>query len=157
MTSAMGVAGGKLLRKLEAGEVVHVTKGPIKGSNDVSRVFCKTLKDDLEGWVSIAGNAGTKFLQDGGGVYKVVKRSVMTDSFEINGEAKDDAQKLRPGTVLEVREFPKKDEESGLTRMKGKVRGPGGATGWATSSARWWTPFRLIFASCGSAASLTTA
>lgn len=133
MTSAMGVAGGKLLRKLEAGEVVHVTKGPIKGSNDVSRVFCKTLKDDLEGWVSIAGNAGTKFLQDGGGVYKVVKRSVMTDSFEINGEAKDDAQKLRPGTVLEVREFPKKDEESGLTRMKGKVRGPGGATGWVTT------------------------
>ena len=40
----------------------------------------------------------------------------------------DDSEKLRPGTVIEMLEFPKKEESSGLMRLKGKVRGREGKT-----------------------------
>merc|ERR1712194_320967 len=111
MTPEMGVAGGKPMRKLETKEIVEVFKGPIRGTNGVSRVRCKALSDDLEGWVSVAGNQGTKFLVESFNLYKVLRLSVMTDSFETNGEANaDNSTKLRPGTVLEVREFPKLEE-----------------------------------------------
>merc|ERR1712194_220584 len=137
MTPEMGVAGGKPMRKLETKEIVEVFKGPIRGTNGVSRVQCKALSDDLEGWVSVAGNQGTKFLVEGGNLYKVVKRSVMTNSFETTEDTNaDDANSLRPGTVLEVREFPRKEKSSGLMRMQGKVRAADGRTGWVTTQSK---------------------
>jgi len=133
MTTAFGIAGGKALRKLEVNEVVAVIKGPVKSDDmKVARILCKTLKDDLEGWVSVTGNQGTAFLEEFGHCYKVTRKSFMTDAFEIHAETEGSA-KLHPGTVLEVHEFPKKDETSGLTRMKGRVRAANGAVGWVTT------------------------
>jgi len=138
MTSAMGIAGGKALRKLEPKEVVHVLKGPVKDdSMKVSRIFAKALKDGLEGWVSVAGNQGTVFLADSSASYKVIRKCSLTDSFETSAEAKaEDGLQLLPGMVLEVHEAPRKDEESGLTRMKGRVKGlpAKGGVGYATTS-----------------------
>jgi len=138
MTSQMGIAGGKALRKLDPNEVVEIMKGPLKDdSMKVSRVFCKALKDDLEGWVTVAGNAGTVFLVEGANTYKVVKKSVLTDDFETTTND-DEAAKLSPGTVVEVRQFPKKDETSGLTRMQVRVLGrpASSGVGWVTVSGK---------------------
>jgi len=135
MTTQMTVAGSKALRKLELTEVVEVLKGPIReGAMTVSRILCKTQKDDLEGWVSVAGNKGTVFMEDAGNFFKVIKTTGLTDSFE-SMEATDD-NKLSHGTVLEVREKPKKDEESGITRMKGRVLSTKKKIGWVTISTK---------------------
>lgn len=137
MTSAMGIAGGKALRRLQPKEVVEVLKGPFKDDQmKVSRVFCKALKDDLEGWVSVEGNKKTIFMEQSTNCYKVIRKSCLTDSFE-DAEANDDKSKqLLQGTVLEVRESPKKDEASGLTRMKGRVvgRAASDGMGWVTTT-----------------------
>lgn len=133
MTSTMGIAGGKALRKLAPKEIVHVLKGPMKDEGTkVSRIFCKALKDNLEGWVSVAGNQGTAFLADSTACYKVIKKCSMTDSFEKT----EDGSVLSPGLILEVREPPRKDEESGLMRMKGRVKGQPAksGTGYVTIS-----------------------
>merc|ERR1711937_1050414 len=107
MTSTMGIAGGKALRKLAPKEIVHVLKGPMK-------------------------NEGTAFLADSTACYKVIKKCSMTDSFEKT----EDGSVLSPGLILEVREPPRKDEESGLMRMKGRVKGQPAksGTGYVTIS-----------------------
>jgi len=136
MTNEAEIGSGKPARKLEAGEVVEVIEGPIKDlATKVSRIRCKALKDDLEGWLSIAGNQGTVFLEEKAhGLYKVLKKTVVTDSFEMNGEDNSDESKIvKMGSIVEVREEAKKDEASGLTRMKGRVRSQDHLVGWMTT------------------------
>merc|ERR1711865_454103 len=135
ITTEMGVVGCKPLRKLAVAEVVEVLKGPMRDKNmKVSRILCKALKDGQEGRVSVAGNQGTQFLEDGGNLFKVIRKCVMTDAFETNGEANGDDNMLSPGTVLEVREFQRKDEASGATRMRGRARtADDKKVGWVTT------------------------
>jgi len=133
MTSQMTVAGSKALRKLEIKEIVEVLKPPMReGAMTVSRILCKTQKDDLEGWVSVAGNKGTVFLEDVAFVFKVVKPVALTDSFETT----DGDNMLSVGTALEVREMPRKDEESGVTRMQGRVILTEKKSGWVTTQSK---------------------
>jgi len=137
MTSSMGIVGGKALRKLEANEVVEVLKGPVKDdSMRVSRVFCRTAKDNLEGWVSVAGNQGTVFLQEDSAKFKVCKKSVLNDTFEpAEGGEGDDSKTIYSGAIIEVYDFPKKHEESGAFRMRGRVQGRSAkdGIGWVTT------------------------
>ncbi|CAE7247041.1 ycf3 [Symbiodinium sp. CCMP2592] len=77
------------LRKLEVGDVVEVLGPPTKEPEvDVMRVQVRLLADGTEGWATISGNQGTDYLQDGGGTFKVVKETLLTDDFEI-GAAKE--------------------------------------------------------------------
>ncbi|CAE7470178.1 ycf3 [Symbiodinium natans] len=80
--------------KLEVGDVVEVlgvaTKEP---EVDVMRVKVRLLTDGTEGWATISGNQGTDYLQEGGGSFKVVKETLLTDDFEI-GAAKETPKEL---------------------------------------------------------------
>jgi len=96
------------------------------------------MGDGTEGWVSVTGNQGSSYLEEGGHLFKVVKDTILTDSFELGGEKKD--KKLKEGTILEVHEWPRKEESSGLMRMKGKVRNDG-AVGWVTATGNTGTAF----------------
>merc|ERR1712048_1175078 len=90
--------------------------------------------DALEGWVTLKGNKGTIYLEEVTGQYKVTKESILTETFEIDlGPRKDDV-KLRIGDLVQVREWPKKEEKSGLVRMKVRVK-----TGAQASSVGWVT------------------
>merc|ERR1712139_528958 len=94
------------------------------------------MGDDKEGWVTPAGNQGTVYLVDGGNVFKVVKETILTGAFVIGeapeGGAKVKDRKLKVGELVEVREWAKKEETSGLMRMKVCVKSDG-QIGWATS------------------------
>mmetsp|Transcript_56253 Transcript_56253/g.91043 ORF Transcript_56253/g.91043 Transcript_56253/m.91043 type:complete len:981 (+) Transcript_56253:64-3006(+) len=141
ITDGASIADGQTLRRLEVGEVVEVLSSPAAdGDTEVMRAKCRATKDGVEGWVSISGNQGSVFLQEGGTVFKVVKETIMTESFELDGEDSKDAtkqvtdttRKLRPGELVDVRVFMIKEEKSGLLRMKCKAKSDG-ALGWVTA------------------------
>lgn len=144
LTDKLGIKESQTLRRLEIDEVLKVLKGPVKeAASGVLRTQIRSLKDETVGWVSPIGNAGTVFLKEGGRQRKVIKETVLTDSFEMDGGAGDSAPKptkLKAGEVVDVEEWPRKEETSGLMRMKVRVRSTG-ATGWVTSTGNQGTSF----------------
>uniref|UniRef100_A0A7S1PID9 EF-hand domain-containing protein n=1 Tax=Alexandrium catenella TaxID=2925 RepID=A0A7S1PID9_ALECA len=141
ITTGISIKESKTLRRLDLGEVVEILEGPTKEDTvDVLRVKAKVMKDDIEGWITLAGNQGTVFLEDGGHLFKVVKDTILTESFELDGggskdatrKLKDTTRKLKEGEIVEVREWARKEEKSGLMRMKCKVKSDG-MTGWVTT------------------------
>lgn len=134
------------LRRLDLNEVVEVLDGPLKeDSVEVRRIRGRVMKDGLEGWITVSGNQGTAFLKEGGDRFKVVKETILTDSFELDGD-KDATKrliaerKLKEDEVVELHSWPKKEETSGLTRMKARARSDG-STGWVTMIGNAGTPF----------------
>mmetsp|Transcript_108929 Transcript_108929/g.274119 ORF Transcript_108929/g.274119 Transcript_108929/m.274119 type:complete len:783 (+) Transcript_108929:114-2462(+) len=149
ITSGASIKDSKTLRRLDAGEIVEILRGPVQeGTVKVMRVNAKVMKDDLEGWITVSGNQGTTFLEDGGNVFKVVTETILTECFELDGttsagatkKVKDMTRKLKVGEIVEVREWAKKEEKSGLMRMKCKCRSDG-ATGWVTTVGNQGTVF----------------
>lgn len=133
LTEEFTIKDAKTVRRLEAGDVVEVLEGPQKEeTSDVIRVRARTLADSLEGWVTIAGNQGSIFLKEGGATWKVLKETILTENFEIEASKEErikvkerSTRKLKPGELLELREWGKKQEVTGITRMKCKVKSDG--------------------------------
>jgi Ca2+-binding EF-hand superfamily protein len=123
----------KILRRLDEGEVVEMITAPsMDEESEVKRMRVKALQDDLDGWVSPVGNAGTVFFEEGGSTFKVVKETILTGAFVIGAPSAQKDKKLKVGEVVEVREWAKKEETSGLMRMQVRVKSDG-QIGWATS------------------------
>merc|ERR1719482_991855 len=124
----------KPLRRLVEGEVVEALTGPTKedDESEISRIKVKAMNDGTEGWVTPVGNQGTVFLEDGGNIFKVVKETILTGAFVIGENSKQKDRKLKVGETVEVREWARKEEASGLMRMKVRVQSDG-QIGWATS------------------------
>jgi hypothetical protein len=120
----------KAARRLEVGEVLEAVEGPIADDSlGVERVKCKCTRDGAIGWVTLAGNQGTKFLELGGNCMTCVKETSLTESLAADGGAT--LRSLSKGEVLEVLEASVKDEASGQMRIKGRSR-VDGSIGWAT-------------------------
>jgi len=139
ITEGKDIKDSKTIRRLEVGETVEVLEGPIKdGTVDIERVHVKVLKDDLTGWVTISGNKGTAYLEEGGHLFKCMKETIFTPEFELESSAedsrklKDTTRKLKVGEVLEVYEWPRAQEKTGLTRMRARCRSDR-KIGWATT------------------------
>jgi len=136
ITEGISIKDSKTLRRLELNEVVEVVEGPKKEDKaDVMRIRVKVMKDDIEGWITPVGNQGTVFLEEGAHTWKVVKETIMTESFSLSGDGaskklKDDTRKLKVNELVEVRDWPKKDE-SGCMRMQVKAKSDG-QVGWVT-------------------------
>jgi len=128
MTDNQVIKESKVLRRMELGEVLEFLANPVK-EGELLRVKARAVKDDITGWVTIQGNQGTAYLKEGGGEYKVIKETLLTESFEIGAAPKDvkkkTSRKLKVGEVMLVREWDKKDETTGLTRMKIKTKSDG--------------------------------
>jgi len=138
MTESMGIKDTKTVRRLEVGEVVQILEGPIKEETmDVLRVRVKALKDDAEGWTTVAGNQGSMYLKEGVS-FKVIKETILTEGFEIEvpkeeaRKIQQSTRKLKPGEIVELRVWGRKQEDTGLTRMKIKVKSDG-TVGYVTS------------------------
>jgi len=128
------------VRRLEVDEVVEVLEGPKKEEDSaVERVYVSAKKDGAVGWVTVAGNQGTTYLEEGGNLFRVIAETIFTSTFELDStestetrKVKDVTRKLKVGELLEVRVWPQKEEKTGLTRMKGKIQSDG-KVGWATT------------------------
>lgn len=134
MTSEFVAHGSKVMRRLEVGEVLEVLEGPtLEESVGVMRLRAKSVKDGNEGWVSVASNLGTKYLEEVLGnenldVYRVLKATNLTDGLDSNEVVRE----LKEGEVLEKIEFPKINLNSVL-RLRAKAK-EDGKSGWATVS-----------------------
>jgi len=141
VTEGLSIKESKTLRRLEIGEVVELLEGPSEEETvKVMRLKVKVMKDDLEGWVTKSGNQGTNFLVEGGNQFKVVTETILTETFALDGSGakastkrlKDTTRKLKVGELVEVREWPAKEEKSGLMRMKCRTKSDG-ITGYVTT------------------------
>lgn len=120
------------IRMLAVGEVFASDEAPQRDEEaDVTRVRGRALKDDAEGFASIAGNQGTTFLVEGADVFKVLRAVDLTNSFTFEGCQA--VRKLKEGELVQVLEWEKKEEQSGAMRMKAKAQ-LDGAVGWVTSA-----------------------
>jgi len=114
-------------RRLVEGEVLDILSGPTKESDDaeITRLKVRAMSDDVEGWVTPVGNQDTVYLKDGGDKFKVVKETILTGSFVIGEDTTTKDKKLKVGEVVDVREWARKEETSGLMRMKVRVTSDG--------------------------------
>lgn len=140
LTDGKSIKDSKSIRRLSEGEVVEVLSVEEKDDDaDLMRLKVKAMNDNAEGWVSISGNQGTLFLKDGGHLFKVVKETILTDCFALDGQSakeatrrlRDEPRKLKTNELVQVRSWMKKEEKSGLMRMKCRAISDG-AVGWAT-------------------------
>jgi len=151
MTTGALILESKTVRRIEVNEVVEVLQGPMReGSVDVMRVQARAMKDGLEGWITVAGTQGTSFLKEGGGLFKVVKETILTESFELDTGKESNRKlkevvnrKLKEGELLEVWEWPKLEEKSGLVRMQARAKSDG-AVGWVTTTGNAGTVFAEV-------------
>merc|ERR1712048_280482 len=151
MTDGVNIKESKTVRRLETNEVLEVLRGPMKeDSFKMMRVQARMMNDGAEGWITVAGNMGTAFLKEGGNIFKVVKETATTDTFELEADKeatrklKETAlKKLKVGEILEVHDWPKKEEKSGLMRMRAKVKSSGNI-GWVTTVGNQGTVFAEV-------------
>jgi len=126
------------IRRLDLKEVLEVLEGPVEAdAAGVVRARCRCLRDGTEGWVAVAGNAGTVYLVPTEATLEVLKDLLaMTTDFEPEGE---EVSQLKLGERLEVLEWDKKSE-TGVVRVRAKVKG-GAAVGWVTRAGPDGFPF----------------
>jgi len=134
LTPDKSMSDTTVLRRLEEEEVLEVLEGPVV-EEEVQRIRVRALQDDLEGWVSVVGTQGTLYLKEGGNKARVVKETILTECFEIDGKnpttKKDTTRKVKNGEELDIRVWGKKDA-TGLTRMKVRAK-TDGRVGWVTA------------------------
>eukprot|EP00928_Gymnodinium_smaydae_P064852 TRINITY_DN480_c0_g6_i1.p1 TRINITY_DN480_c0_g6~~TRINITY_DN480_c0_g6_i1.p1 ORF type:complete len:976 (-),score=280.31 TRINITY_DN480_c0_g6_i1:102-2975(-) len=64
LTSAPCIRDSKAIRRLEKDEVLEIVDGPLLDESlGVDRLRLRAKKDGADGWCSVVGNRGTKFLQ----------------------------------------------------------------------------------------------
>lgn len=120
----------KTIRKLEHMEIFQVMDGPLKEDGaGVMRVKCLAVNDDAVGWMTIAGNQGTSFLEATGNFYACVTEAAMTDGPTIQDSKT--IRKVAKGEIIEVLEFGKRDISLDIRRIKGRSR-LDGSVGWIT-------------------------
>jgi len=134
------VGEGEPLRLLKYGEVLEMLEGPRKETFPPGlRARGKVMSDEaVTGWFSVRDRQGTVFAEAEGKIYSCVATVAMTDTFEIK-----DCQvvkKLAVGELFTVEEGPVKQEESGVTRVKGKTLADE-KVGWITVTGNAGTTF----------------
>lgn len=129
----------KTVRRLDVGEILEILEGPAKEDGvGVQRAKCKAVQDEAIGWVTIAGNQGTAFLEPGGNCFTCVKETTLTDGLSIQDSKT--VRKVAKGEVIEVLEFSKKDASLDIKRIKGLCK-LDGATGWITVAGNQGTTY----------------
>lgn len=127
----------KILRRLTEPEVVEVLVGPFQEEEvGVKRIKCKAVKDEVEGYATLAGNQGTSYLEPASVVYKCVTEIALTSKFTSDGQT---LRKLAVGEEFTAWECEEKDAV-GSVRVRGRAP-KDGLIGWATVTGNGGTSF----------------
>lgn len=117
-------------RKLEPGDVLEVVEGPVADTaTGLQRVRCKATQDGLEGWVTLAGNKGSVFLEPVGGYYICIKETPLADGQPVGAKT---IRKISKGETVQMLEVEQKDASCGVLRMKVRMT-KDGEVGWVTT------------------------
>jgi len=142
ITDVKDVKDCKVLRKLASGELFTVLEGPVEEESGIVRVKGQTVKDELIGWVTIKGNAGTVFAQASAKHYRVLKDIPLTKHFSSSNPG-EEVRMLAKGEAMQVMEGPREEKFEAASRAKVKAVNDG-VSGWITVQREYlknWTPF----------------
>jgi len=106
---------------------------------DIVRFKCRSLADNMEGFVCVKGNKGSEYLQMQQFGYKVRRPTAMTEGFELETSPKI-IRKLRVGEILRCFDLPVLEPKSNLMRIKA-VALADDTTGYVTITGNQGTPF----------------
>jgi len=126
LTTARAVSGedSRTKRRLDDGEVLELLEGPVLDDDvGLTRVRVSAVRDALEGWATVVGNAGSIFLEEGGNLWKVVCSTMLSKDADIDSA---DVRELAVGELLELL-----GGGAGPARMK-VLACLDGKVGWAT-------------------------
>lgn len=138
MTDVQDIKACKVLRKLEVNETMRILEGPVtEDSTGVSRVRGQSTKDNMTGWVTIRGNAGTIYAEENKQVYTVLRDVALQRKFQSDSEA---VRTLAKDEAVELIEGPKEERSDALVRVKGRAVSDG-AIGWVTMKDRFLRPW----------------
>lgn len=141
LTNDMNIKDCKVLRKLDKGEVLMVVEGPIDDdAAGVTRIKVKASKDEMEGWVTTKGNAGSVYATESGRTYIVTSKTPLQNRF--NSEHAKDVRMLAEDETVELLEGPKEEKADAPLRVYGRSS-TDGQLGWITlrkGTVKLWSP-----------------
>jgi len=138
MTDVQDIKACKVVRKLEVNETMRILEGPLtEDSTGVSRVRGQSMKDNMIGWVTIKGNAGTVYAEENKQVYTVLRDVNLQRKFQSDSEA---VRLLAKDEAVELIEGPKEERSDALVRVRGRAVSDG-AMGWVTMKDRFLKPW----------------
>eukprot|EP00746_Dinoflagellata_sp_MGD_P167002 gnl/MRDRNA2_/MRDRNA2_97280_c0_seq1.p1 gnl/MRDRNA2_/MRDRNA2_97280_c0~~gnl/MRDRNA2_/MRDRNA2_97280_c0_seq1.p1 ORF type:complete len:2064 (+),score=613.81 gnl/MRDRNA2_/MRDRNA2_97280_c0_seq1:164-6355(+) len=128
ITDSPDIKSSKVIRKIEPNEMLIKLEGPIEESNS-TRIKCKCKKDDKEGWVTVKGNAGTKFLEEMTKYITIKKKTSMNNILQSEGGAVQ--RELEVDECVEALEDPKDEKSAPVNRFLVRAVGDG-KEGWVS-------------------------
>jgi len=149
LTSDKNIKDCKVLRKLDKNETLVVLEGPIQDEGaGVTRIRARAPKDNLEGWVTTKGNAGSLYARETGRTYMVSTSMPLQNAFQ--SDAASDIRVLAEGETMVLIEGPKEEKSSSTARVNVRAI-TDGKTGWVTvkkETMKLWSPnYRCVSAS----------
>lgn len=123
MTDGLVIKGGKTVRKVDVNEVLEGLEEQKKEETlGLMRVKVKAEKDQKEGYVTVAGNQGTVFLE-GYTAYAAFQKSLEQELKSLQDEAKEVTKYIdaKVEELRTVRAGPLHETKAELVKMKPKV------------------------------------
>jgi len=141
LTTELDIVAGKAIRKLEVGETVElVEEGQRDEKRKILRAKVKAKKDDEEGWVTMEGNQGTKYIEESTKHYVCTRSAALERNFVSGCNALRD---LEVDELFEVTDGPRKETKQGAERARGRTLGADAVEGWFTvtkKNVQPWAP-----------------
>merc|ERR1719247_566072 len=140
ITDVFDIKTCKVLKKLTVDEVFTISEGPVaEEGTGVERVKGKSTKDDVEGWITIKGNAGTSYAKVNEKLYTVTGEVTMQKMFSSDSS---EIRKIAAQEAIEVLEGPREERFEPAQRAKVRTSSDS-AVGWISvkgDNTRKWTP-----------------
>merc|ERR1719171_660642 len=114
ITDVCDIKACKVLKKLSVDDVFTILEGPVCEEGGCERVKGRS-SDDVEGWITIKGNAGTVYAKVNEKLYSIVEDVAMQTDFKSESST---VRTLAAGEAIEVAEGPKEERFVPATRAK---------------------------------------
>lgn len=133
MTTGLNIGESRTLKKLNVGEVIEILDEPQEEETiGVRRLKGRVVRDGVIGWITVAGNQGTVYLEEGGELYRVVKETALMETpADMLEYTSKQVRMLKVGEVVEAVDWEKQEQSKPLDRIKVKAKDDG-AVGWAS-------------------------
>jgi len=142
VTDSKDIKDCKVIRKLSVGELFIVEEDPVdEPGTGITRVKGTCLQDEVTGWITLKGNAGTVFAEPSTKHFCILQETPLTQQFP-TARPGDEVRKLAKGEAMQVLEGPKQENHAPEVRAKVKTL-TDGAVGWVSlrkGSTRRWSP-----------------
>jgi len=137
LTDNLFIEKSRQIRRMDINEIMEVTAGPsLDPAIGIYRIGVRAFKDGVDGWVTVAGNAGVTFLMPCACIFRAMATCPLTAELKSSTEesSTEGLKTLKEGQILELLSWSRTSRSSfGVTRIKARVQACG-TVGWATTN-----------------------